>query len=76
MLRIKSDQHKVKDRNELTSRAAGAYPYVRFVILLTPAPFSADTKNILIPDLLTPKNTKFKIFTPKHTKSHFFSHQT
>ena len=24
--------------------------YVLFVILLTPAPFSADTKNTLIPD--------------------------
>ena len=47
-------------------------PYVIFVFLLTPAPFSADTKNTLIPDFLTPKYTKFKIFTPKHTNSHFF----
>ena len=33
-------------------------PYVIFVFLLTPAPFSADTKNTLIPDLLTPTYTK------------------
>ena len=43
--------------------------YVIFVILLTPTPFSADTKNT---DFSTRKNTKFKIFTPKHTYSHFF----
>ena len=54
------------------TRSAGAYPYVRFVILLTPAPFSADTKNTLIPDFLTPENPKFMIFTPKHNNSHFF----
>ena len=47
-------------------------PYVIFVFLLTPAPFSADTKNTLIPNFLKPKYTKFKIFTPKHTNSHFF----
>ena len=35
--------------------------------------FSADAKNTLIPDLLTPKYTKFKIFTPKHTNSHFLT---
>ena len=46
--------------------------YVIFVILLTPAPFSTDTKNTLIPDFLTPKNTKFMIFTPKQNNSHFF----
>ena len=43
-----------------------------FVILLTPAPLSTDTKNTLIPDFLTPKNTKFMIFTPKHANSHLF----
>ena len=32
---------------------------------------SADTKNTLSPDFSTPKNKKFKIFTPKHTNSHF-----
>ena len=34
--------------------------------------FSTDTKNTLIPDFLTPKNTKFMIFTLKHTNSHSF----
>ena len=47
-----------------------------FVILLTPAPFSTDTKNTLIPDFLTQKNTKFMIFAPKHTNSHFFDTST
>ena len=32
--------------------------YLIFVILLTPAPFSADTKNTPNPDLLTPKRHK------------------
>ena len=40
-----------------------------FVILLTPAPFPADTKNTLIPDLLTPKH-KILDF---HTKTHEFT---
>ena len=44
-----------------------------FVILSKPAPFPADTKNALIPDFFIPKNTKFKIFTPKHTNSHFLT---
>ena len=47
--------------------------YVIYVILLTPAPFSNDTKKTLIPDFLTPKNTKFMIFTPKHTNSQFLT---
>ena len=46
--------------------------YLIFVIFWTPAPFSIDTKNTLIPDFLTPKNTKFMIFTPKQNNSHFF----
>ena len=46
--------------------------YLKFVIFLTPAPFSTDTKNTPIPDFLTPKNTKFMIFILKHTNSHFF----
>ena len=46
------------------------WAYVIFVILLTPAPFSADTKNT---DFSTPKNTKLKIFTPKHTNSRLTS---
>ena len=33
-------------------------PYVIFVILLTQAPFSTDTKNTQIPDFLTPKKHK------------------
>ena len=40
-------------------------PYVIFVFLLTPAPFSADTKNTLIPDL----NLRF---LHKNTLIHFF----
>ena len=46
-------------------------PYVIFVFLLTPAQFSADTKNTLIPNFLKPKYTKFKIFTP-NTLIHIF----
>ena len=34
--------------------------------------FSAGIKNTAIPDFLTPKNTKFKIFTPKHTIKFIF----
>ena len=45
--------------------------YMIFVFLLTPEPFSADTKNTLIPDFLTPKYTKFKIFIP-NTIIHIF----
>ena len=41
--------------------------YVIFVILLTPAPFSTDIKNTLIPDFLTPKIHKIHDF---HTKTH------
>ena len=37
-----------------------------FVIILTPAPFSAD------PRFLAPKDTKFKISLPKHTNFQFF----
>ena len=47
----------------------GAMAHVIFVILSTPAPFSADTKNALIPDFLTQKNTKFKIFTPHQAEN-------
>ena len=36
--------------------------YLIFVILLTPAPFSADTKNTPNPDLLTPKTHKIADF--------------
>ena len=39
----------------LTLRSTPLSSYVMFVILLTPAPFSADTQNTLIPDFLTPK---------------------
>ena len=39
----------------------GGGAYVIFVFLLTLAPFSADTKNTLIPDFFTPKNTRFYI---------------
>ena len=46
------------------------HPNVIFVILLTPAKFQADIKNSLILDFLTPKNTKFRILTPKHINSH------
>ena len=42
-------------------------PYVIFVFLLTPAQFSADTKNTLIPDCFTPKYTQIQDF---HTKTH------
>ena len=45
-----------------------------FVILLTPAPFSADTKNTLIPNLKTPKNIKFRFYSHQHTNS-LFCHQ-
>ena len=34
---------------------------------LTPAPFSTDTKNTLIPDFLTPTKHKIHDF---HTKTH------
>ena len=43
------------------------YPYVIFVILLTPAPFSADTKNT---DFSTPKNTNFWRFSHQNILIH------
>jgi len=46
--------------------------YLKFVIFLTPAPFSTDTKNTPIPDFLTLKKHKIHDFTQKHTNSHFF----
>ena len=47
---------------------------LQYYIAAAPAaPFSTDTKNTLILDFLTQKeNTKFMIFTSKHTNSHFF----
>ena len=49
------------------------HPYVIFVFLLTSVPFPTYTKNTLIPNLLTPKCTKFKICTQKHSNSHFLT---
>ena len=57
----------------LASQFYNFLTYVIFVTLLTPAPFSTDTKNTLIPDFLTPKNTKFMISTPKYTNLHFLT---
>ena len=45
--------------------------YVIFVILLIPAPFSADTKNTPNPDLLTPKRHNIADF---YTKTHQFKY--
>ena len=44
-----------------------AHTYVIFVFLLTPAPFSADTKNTPIPNFVDTKIHKIQDF---HTKTH------
>ena len=46
--------------------------YVIFVFLLTRAPFSADTKNRLIPDFFDTKIHKIEDFHTKTHKSTFF----
>ena len=45
---------------------------MKFVIMLTPAPFSANTKNTIVPNFWHQKNTKFHISTPKHISSQYF----
>ena len=49
-----------------------SHPYIIFVILLTPAPFSTDIKNTLIPDFLTPKKHKIHDFHTKNTLIYIF----
>ena len=50
-----------------------AHTYVIFVILLTPAPFSGDTKKThQIQIFWHQKNTTFQLFTPKHTNLQYF----